>query len=187
MCSHEQPWATCHDLRFASPALSQWTVALLSAIPAFALGRRTETGIFCVGSRRTRAASPGLVVASGSATTFGAEICGKMGNLLRLPLWFADVARHRCTAIALAALLDHDGLDYGGEVIVPNYSFIGSATRARPTFRVAFVDDYSGTLLLDPARGTSHRPWQDPGIMPVHLFGQPADMTALRTIAKNMD
>ena len=29
---------------------------------------------------------------------------------------------------ALAALFDHDGLDYGGEVIVPNYSFIASAT-----------------------------------------------------------
>jgi hypothetical protein len=31
--------------------------------------------------------------------------------------------------IALAALMDHDGLDYGGEVIVPNFSFIASATR----------------------------------------------------------
>ena len=32
--------------------------------------------------------------------------------------------------IGLAAVLDHDGLDYGGEVIVPNFSFIASATAA---------------------------------------------------------
>ena len=32
--------------------------------------------------------------------------------------------------LALAAVLDHDGLDYGGEVIVPNLSFIATATAA---------------------------------------------------------
>src|SRR6266404_4315998 len=43
--------------------------------------------------------------------------------------------------IALAALLDHDGLDYGGEVIVPNYSFVASATAPLDRrFGVAFVD-----------------------------------------------
>ena len=32
--------------------------------------------------------------------------------------------------IALASVLEHDGLDYGGEIIVPNFSFIASATAA---------------------------------------------------------
>src|SRR5262245_15135230 len=55
--------------------------------------------------------------------------------------------------IALAALLDHDGLDYGGEVIVPNFSFIASATAPLDRrFGVAFVDVDPGTLLVDPAR-----------------------------------
>jgi dTDP-4-amino-4,6-dideoxygalactose transaminase len=86
---------------------------------------------------------------------------------------------------ALAALLDHDGLEHGGEVIVPNYSFIASATAALDRrFGVAFVDVDPATLLLDPARvEEAIVPGKTRAIMPVHLFGQPADMTALRAIA----
>jgi len=86
---------------------------------------------------------------------------------------------------ALAAALDHDGLEYGGEVIVPNFSFIASATAALDRrFGVAFVDVDPETLLLDPARvEEAIVPGKTRAIMPVHLFGQPADMTALRGIA----
>jgi dTDP-4-amino-4,6-dideoxygalactose transaminase len=87
--------------------------------------------------------------------------------------------------IGLAAVLDHDGLEYGGEVIVPNFSFIASATA--PLDRrlgVAFVDVDPGTLLLDPERvEEAIVPGKTCAILPVHLFGQPADMTALRAIA----
>ena len=87
--------------------------------------------------------------------------------------------------IALAALLDHDGLDYGGEVIVPNFSFIASA--GAPLDRrlgVVCVDVDPATLLLDPRRvEEAVIPGRTRAIMPVHLFGQPADMTALRVIA----
>jgi dTDP-4-amino-4,6-dideoxygalactose transaminase len=88
--------------------------------------------------------------------------------------------------IALAALFDHDGLDYGGEVIVPNFSFIASATAPLDRrFGVAFVDVDGETLLLDPARvEEAIVPGKTRAIMPVHLFGQPADMTALRAIAQ---
>ena len=42
-----------------------------------------------------------------------------------------------------------------------------------------------GTLLLDPARvEEAIIPGKTRAIMPVHLFGQPANMTALRAIAK---
>jgi dTDP-4-amino-4,6-dideoxygalactose transaminase len=87
--------------------------------------------------------------------------------------------------IGLAAVLDHDGLDYGGEVIVPNFSFIASATAALDRrFGVAFVDVDPGTLLLDPA-GVEKAiiPGKTRAIMPVHLFGQPADMAALKAVA----
>jgi dTDP-4-amino-4,6-dideoxygalactose transaminase len=87
--------------------------------------------------------------------------------------------------IGLAAVLDHDGLDYGGEVIVPNFSFIASATAPLDRrFGVAFVDVDRGTLLLDPKRvEEAIVPGKTRAIMPVHLFGQPADMTALKAIA----
>jgi dTDP-4-amino-4,6-dideoxygalactose transaminase len=88
--------------------------------------------------------------------------------------------------IALAALLDHDGLDYGGEVIVPNFSFIASATVPLDRrFGVALVDVDPGTLLLDPARvEEAIVPGKTRAILPVHLFGQPADMTTLCAVAK---
>lgn len=86
----------------------------------------------------------------------------------------------------LAAVLDHDGLDYGGEVIVPNFSFVASATAALDRrFGVAFVDVDQDTLLLDPKRvEEAVIPGKTRAIMPVHLFGQPANMTALSAIAK---
>lgn len=88
--------------------------------------------------------------------------------------------------IALAATFDHDGLEYGGEIIVPNYSFIASATAALDRrFGVAFVDVDPKTLLLDPRRvEEAIVPGKTRAILPVHLFGQPADMTALQDIAR---
>lgn len=88
--------------------------------------------------------------------------------------------------IALAAALDHDGLDYGGEVIVPNLSFIASATAALDRrFGVVFVDVEPDTLLIDPKRvEEAIIPGRTRAVMPVHLFGQPANMTALGDIAR---
>jgi dTDP-4-amino-4,6-dideoxygalactose transaminase len=88
-------------------------------------------------------------------------------------------------SIGLAALLDHDGLGYGGEVIVPNYSFIATASAALDRrFGVAFVDVDPVTLLLDPERvEEAIIPGKTRAIIPVHLFGQPSNMTALRAIA----
>jgi len=87
--------------------------------------------------------------------------------------------------IGLAAVLEHDGLDYGGEVVVPNFSFIASATAPLDRrFGVVFVDVDPGTLLLDPQKvEEAIVPGKTRAIMPVHLFGQPANMTALRAIA----
>lgn len=107
-----------------------------------------------------------------------AEFCGCKYGLL-LPHG-TDALR-----IGLAAALDHDGLEYGGEIIVPNFSFIASATAALDRrFGVAFVDVDPNTLLLDAKRvEEAITPGRTRAIMPVHLFGQPADMTALKAVA----
>ena len=88
--------------------------------------------------------------------------------------------------LALAAVFDHDGLEYGGEVIVPNLSFIASATAPLDRrFGVALVDVDAGTLNLDPQRvEEAIVPGKTRAIIPVHQFGQPADMTSLRAIAQ---
>lgn len=87
---------------------------------------------------------------------------------------------------ALAAVLDHDGLDYGGEIIVPNLTFIASANACFDRrFGVVFVDVEPGTLNIDPRRvEEAIVPGKTRAIMAVHLFGQPADMVALRAIAR---
>lgn len=91
--------------------------------------------------------------------------------------------------IALAAAVDHDGLDFGGEVIMPNLSFIASANAALDRrFGVVFVDVEPDTFLIDPKRvEEAIVSGRTRAIMPVHLFGQPADMAALREIAKRHD
>jgi dTDP-4-amino-4,6-dideoxygalactose transaminase len=88
--------------------------------------------------------------------------------------------------IGLAAALDHDGLDYGGEIIMPNLSFIASVNSALDRrFGVVFMDVDPGTLLIDPKRvEEAIVPGKTRAIMPVHLFGQPADMTALCELAQ---
>jgi dTDP-4-amino-4,6-dideoxygalactose transaminase len=107
-----------------------------------------------------------------------AEYCGCKHGLL-LP--------HGTDALrfALAAAFDHDGLEYGGEVIVPNLTFIASATAALDRrFGIALVDVDPGTLNIDPRRvEEAVIPGKTKAIVPVHQFGQPADMTALRAIA----
>ena len=88
--------------------------------------------------------------------------------------------------IGLAALFDHDGFDYGGEVIVPALlPFIASAAAALDRrFGVAFVAAVNpATLLLDPR--ASKKPSSLAKL--AHYAGlfvrQPADMTALKAIA----
>lgn len=91
--------------------------------------------------------------------------------------------------IALAAAFDHDGLEYGGEVIVPNLSFIASATSCLDRrFGVVLVDVDLETMMLDPACvEEAIIPGRTRAIMPVHQFGHPADMTSLLAIARRHD
>ncbi len=108
-----------------------------------------------------------------------AEYCGTRYALL-LPHG-TDALR-----ISLAAALDHDGLEFGGEVIVPNLTFIASANAALDRrLGVALVDVDPETLTIDPRRvEEAIIPGKTRAIMAVHMFGQPADMTALREIAQ---
>ena len=88
--------------------------------------------------------------------------------------------------LALAAALDTDGLEHGGEVIVPNLSFVASTNAALDRrLGVALVDVDPETLLLDPERvEEAIVPGRTRAILPVHLFGQPCDMARLQDVAR---
>ena len=83
---------------------------------------------------------------------------------------------------AVATLLALD-VGPGDEVIVPAMTFIATSNvveivGARPVF----VDVEPGTLLIDPARVAEAVSPKTRAVIPVHLYGQMADIPALRKI-----
>ena len=83
--------------------------------------------------------------------------------------------------VALVAL----GVRPGDEVIVPTLTFVATANAvtycgARPVF----ADSEPVTWNLDPAQVEAKITPRTKGIIPVHLYGHPADMDALRQVAR---
>lgn len=152
-----RPWASSHN-----GSLTDW--------------------LFGVGSRLRRVFRSGV---EGLPQPLGQQFTEKWARYCECR--YALLVGHGTDALrlGLAAALDHDGLEYGGEVIVPNLSFIASATSVLDRrCGVVFVDVDPDTLLVDPRRvEEAIVPGKTRAIMAVHLFGQPADMTALREIA----
>src|SRR6201996_9182218 len=82
--------------------------------------------------------------------------------------------------LALAAL----GLGHGDEVIVPDLTFVASANAVAYTGAVPVLADVDAdTLCIDPVSVKSLISPRTKAIMPVHLYGHPADMDALAAIA----
>jgi dTDP-4-amino-4,6-dideoxygalactose transaminase len=76
------------------------------------------------------------------------------------------------------------GLRGGDEVIAPAHSWISTTetiTQAGGT--VVFVDTDAGSYTIDPKRIEEKITPRTVGIIPVHLYGQPADMDAIMAIA----
>lgn len=86
---------------------------------------------------------------------------------------------------ALVLLLRAAGIGYGDEVIVPAFSFFASASSVALVGAVpVFVDVDPLTYNLDPAALEAAVTERTKAVMPVHLFCQPADMTAVLTVAE---
>ncbi len=85
---------------------------------------------------------------------------------------------------ALAGVLDLDGFSDGGEVIVPNYTFVATASAVlERRCTLAFVDISPDTFTIDPEAVEAAIGPETCAILPVHLAGHPADMGALQAIA----
>jgi dTDP-4-amino-4,6-dideoxygalactose transaminase len=90
-------------------------------------------------------------------------------------------------ALACAVLYDF-GAKRGDEIIVPALSFIATGNAVfQAGFTPVFVDIKRETLNIDPAKIEARITSRTRAIMPVHLMGKPADMNAIRTIAKKHD
>lgn len=76
------------------------------------------------------------------------------------------------------------GVGPGDEVIVPSFTFAATANSVALTGATpVFADIEPDTFCLDPAVVAAAVTERTRAIMPVHLYGHPADMTALREVA----
>src|SRR2546421_11745663 len=83
--------------------------------------------------------------------------------------------------LALVAL----GVEPGDEVIVPTMTFVASANAVRYCgATVRLVDSLPDTWNLDPDDVKRKFSPRTKAVMPVHLYGQPADMTPILELAE---
>jgi dTDP-4-amino-4,6-dideoxygalactose transaminase len=86
---------------------------------------------------------------------------------------------------ALVLAIKALGIDEGDEVITTPFTFFATASSIwRNHAKPVFVDIDPKTFNLDPARIEAAITPRTKAIMPVHLFGQCADMDAIMSIAK---
>jgi len=104
---------------------------------------------------------------------------------------FADVlvGGRTCVAVSSGTTGLHLGLlaagiGPGDEVIVPSFTFAATANSVALTGATpVFADIDPDTFCLDPASVEALITDRTAGIMPVHLYGHPADMTAFGELA----
>ncbi|CAM3264959.1 DegT/DnrJ/EryC1/StrS family aminotransferase [Nocardioides dubius] len=76
------------------------------------------------------------------------------------------------------------GIKAGDEVIVPSFTFAATANSVALTGATPiFADIDPATFCLDPASVAAAITPRTKAIMPVHLYGHPADMTGLQALA----
>jgi perosamine synthetase len=86
---------------------------------------------------------------------------------------------------ALHAAVVACGTKAGEEVLVPPYTFTSTATCALMTNSIpVFIDIQPDIFCMDPAKIEQAITPQTRAIIPVHLFGHPADMDEIMGIAK---
>ncbi len=85
---------------------------------------------------------------------------------------------------ALRLSLEAVGIGHGDEVVAPAFSFVATAGSIMQTGATPVLADIDpATLNLDPAAAEAAITASTAAIMPVHLFGQMADMAPLDAVA----
>jgi perosamine synthetase len=90
--------------------------------------------------------------------------------------------------VALHVALKLLGVGEGDEVIVPDFTFIASANSVKLTGATpVFVDVDDKTFNIDPESAQRAITKRTKAIMPVHIYGQAADMNRIGELARKYD
>ena len=96
---------------------------------------------------------------------------------------FAIATSNGTTALHLALVAA--GVGPGDEVIIPDFTFVATANAVTYTGAIpVLVDIDAATLCIDPERVRQAVTPRTKAIIPVHIFGHPADMRAIEKISK---
>lgn len=99
---------------------------------------------------------------------------------------YAIAVSNGTVAIHLALVAQNIG--HGDEVIIPNLSFVATANAViHAGAKPVFVDIDPLTLCIDPDEVEKAITPRTKAIMPVHLYGHPADMKQIMEIAERHD
>lgn len=107
--------------------------------------------------------------------------------------WAAYCGTAHCIGVgngldALTLILQAYDIGRGDEVIVPGFTFIATFNAVSRVGATAVpVDADEGTFNLDPDKVNAAISSRTRAIMPVHLFGQPADMDRILDVARKHD
>ncbi|HYN89776.1 MAG TPA: DegT/DnrJ/EryC1/StrS family aminotransferase [Ardenticatenaceae bacterium] len=96
------------------------------------------------------------------------------------------IATSSGTTALHAALLAH-GIGPGDEVITSPFTFMASVNAILYTGATPILVDIDDSFNLDPARLEAAITERTRAILPVHLYGQPADMEAICRVAQRYD
>ena len=122
------------------------------------------------------------VLSSGSLVQ-GAEVAAFEDEFGKLVDSRPCVAVNSGTSALHLALLAA-GIGPGDEVVVPSFTFAATANAVAMTgARPVFADIEPDTFCLDPASLRAAIGPRTAGVIPVHLYGQPADLTAISEVA----
>jgi perosamine synthetase len=126
----------------------------------------------------TDAVTSGWISSLGAyVTRFEEEFADFCGTTHAITVSNGTVALH----LALHAL----GIGEGDEVIVPDLSFIATANAVLMTGATpVFADIEADSLCLDPKSLAELVTPRTRAVIPVHLYGHPADMNAIRLVAE---
>ena len=86
---------------------------------------------------------------------------------------------------ALAVAYRAVGVESGDEVIIPPYTFVGTATAVLEVGAIpVFADVSLDTMNLDPSAAETAITERTTAIVPVHIGGNPADVDGIKALAK---